>query len=149
MPLPSRRAQIVLAICGVLLLSLGVYSAALAYPPDQAEAGAKIYTARCSTCHGDVGQGLTDEFRMTWAEGDRNCWIPACHGGSPRKPDGFSIPRVVPALVGPGTLTKFPNALALHAFIAGRMPMQEPGVLTDDEYWALAAFLLRENGVRA
>jgi len=144
-----RHLRLFLIACGAVLMCCGLVSVVLAYSPDQAEAGAKIYTDRCSTCHGDVGQGLTDEFRATWASGDRNCWIPACHGGSPPKPDGFSLPRVVPALAGPGTLTRFPSALALHAFIRAKMPMQEPGVLSDDGYWALTAFLLRVNGVSA
>ncbi len=27
------------------------------------------------------------------------------------------------------------------------MPFEDPGVLTDDEYWQVTAFILRENGI--
>jgi mono/diheme cytochrome c family protein len=130
-----------------LLACLALVSGALAYAPEQATAGAVVFTDRCSTCHGDVGQGLTDEFRATWPEGHQNCWVPGCHGGNPPKPNGFTIPRSVAALAGPGTLVKFSTASALHGFIRAAMPYQEPGVLTDEQYWALTAYLLRQNGV--
>jgi len=34
------------------------------YPPTQADQGAQVYWFVCMVCHGDRGQGLTDEWRM-------------------------------------------------------------------------------------
>jgi mono/diheme cytochrome c family protein len=59
-----------------LVLYFGLVAIALAYTEDQARQGAGVFAFYCSTCHGDRGQGLTDEFRATWAPGDQYCWTP-------------------------------------------------------------------------
>ena len=53
-----------------------------AAPPGQLDRGASYYWGVCMACHGDYGQGLTDEWRNSFGE-DRNCWESGCHG-----PDG-------------------------------------------------------------
>ena len=121
-------------------------STALAYTESQAERGAEVYAFYCSTCHGDRGQGLTDEFRATWPPQDQNCWTPKCHGLN--HPDtGFVLPRHILGVIGPGTLANFTTAESLYTFIKLRMPYQDPSLLSEDERWALTAFLLREHGV--
>jgi cytochrome c len=114
--------------------------------PSQADHGAQLYWLNCLPCHGDVGQGLTDEFRDTYPPEDNNCWARGCHGNNPYE-GGFTLPTSVPRLIGPGALTKFSSVTNLHTFIQAAMPFEDPGVLTEDEYWQLAAFLLRENGI--
>jgi len=114
--------------------------------PDQADQGALVYYYNCMVCHGDRGQGLTDEFRSLWSPGDRNCWQAKCHGAN-HPPDGFEIVRYVPPVVGEGTLARSLNAQQLHSYLRTTMPWQTPGRLSDEEYWQLTAFLLRENGV--
>jgi hypothetical protein len=110
----------------------------------QVERAEPIYRLWCKTCHGDTGQGLTVEFRMTWPEEDQNCWQSKCHIEN-HPPGGFILPRTVPALVGPGTLAKFTTASDLFGFMSAAMPFQEPGVLEDQDYWDLTAYLLRLN----
>jgi len=110
----------------------------------QVERAEPIYRLWCKTCHGDAGQGLTVEFRMTWNEQDQNCWQSKCHSEN-HPPDGFILPRTVPAVVGPGALGKFGTAADLYAFIRAAMPFQDPGVLEDQDYWDLTAYLLRKN----
>ncbi|HET7010055.1 MAG TPA: c-type cytochrome [Anaerolineales bacterium] len=105
-----------------------------------------IYRLWCKSCHGDALQGLTVEFRMTWPEEDQNCWQSKCHSEN-HPPGGFILPRTVPALVGPGALSKFPTAAELYAFIRAAMPFQEPGILDEQDYWDLTAYLLRKNGL--
>src|SRR5215467_8930723 len=34
--------------------------------PSQADYGSQVYWLNCSPCHGDRGQGLTDEFRQQY-----------------------------------------------------------------------------------
>ncbi len=115
--------------------------------PSQADHGAQVYWLSCLPCHGDLGQGLTDEFRATYPPEDRNCWESGCHGERPYD-NGFKLPTSIPALVGADALQKFSNAAALQAYIKAAMPFWKPGSLTDEDAWAVTAFLLRENGLR-
>ena len=114
--------------------------------PSQADFGAQAYWLNCSPCHGDKAQGLTDEFRQQYPEEDRNCWTSHCHGKVTYE-NGFTIPRVIPALVGSGTLAKFPNAASLNGYIRAAMPFQKPNSLSEEDYYKITAFLLRQNGL--
>jgi hypothetical protein len=113
--------------------------------PGQADLGAEVYYKVCMACHGDQGQGLTDELRSLLGPQDANCWQSKCHAAN-HAPGGFVFPKVVPAVVTPAMATRFPSALALHDFIQTNMPFNKPGGLSDDEYWQLTAYLVRANG---
>jgi mono/diheme cytochrome c family protein len=115
------------------------------YPPTQASQGAHVYYLVCMACHGDKGQGLTDEWRNVLDEKDRNCWQSKCHASN-HPLEGFELPRTVPAIIGPGEMEIFRTALDLHDYIQARMPWQAPGSLSEDEYWQLTAFLVQANG---
>jgi cytochrome c len=114
--------------------------------PSQADYGAQVYWLSCLPCHGDRGQGLTDEFREVYPPEDRNCWNSGCHGKRPYQ-NGFTLPTKIPALVGQGALQKFPTAANLHGYIFAAMPFWKPGSLTEEESWQVTAFLLRQNGL--
>jgi len=114
--------------------------------PSQADFGAQEFWSRCLPCHGDRGQGLTDEFRETYPPEDRNCWLSGCHGTRPY-PDGWTIPAFVPPVIGAQALQRFQNAQALRDYICASMPYQWPGTLEDETCWELTAFLLRQNGL--
>ncbi len=135
----------ILGVVTVFLLSTS--SLAQANQPDQIDRGQAIYTHYCSTCHGDRGQGLTDEFRATWPLEDQNCWKSKCHAVN-HPPGGFVFPKVVPAVIGSGTLVRFETAQQLYNFIHSAMPYYAPGLLNSDQYWDLAAFLLSSNNVK-
>jgi mono/diheme cytochrome c family protein len=116
------------------------------YAPNQADRGAVVFAAHCEVCHGDVGQGL-DKWRLTWDEAHQNCSNYKCHGKD-YPPGGFYLPNnYAPALIGDHTLDRFQTARDLYAFISSRMPYQEPGTLPAEDYWALAAFLMRDHGI--
>jgi len=110
-----------------------------------ADLGSQVFWLYCMPCHGDRGQGLTDEFRQVYPPEDRNCWTSGCHGRRPY-PAGFTLPTLVPPLLGPNTLLRFNTALELHDYIRQSMPWQKPGSLAEDEAWQLTAFLVRERG---
>lgn len=110
--------------------------------PTQVEIGRYQYYYNCMPCHGDRGQGLTDEWRNVWVEDHRNCWARGCHTGKSELA-AFYIPRVVPPVAG---LNHFPTAQALFTFLRATQPPQRPGSLTDAEYWAVTAFLLYQSG---
>jgi hypothetical protein len=97
-------------------------------------------------CHGDRGQGLTEEWRSAWSPGDQNCWQSKCHAAN-HPPQGFELPVIIPGLIGEGTLPRFETAADLELFICERMPWYAPRTLDETTCWQLAAFLLRENGV--
>ena len=112
--------------------------------PSQADHGAQVYWLSCMPCHGDQGQGLTDEFRTTYPPEEEYCWESGCHGANPYE-SGFTIPKQIPALIGERTLAKFTDAAQLNAYIRATMPFWEPGSLTEEESWRVTAFLLRQN----
>lgn len=109
--------------------------------PTQIDVGRSLYYYHCMPCHGDYGQGLTDEFRGIWEEDHQNCWGRGCHGGRARD-EGFPIPTVIPAVNDPVRSEKlFPTEDELCAYLHSTHPPQNPGVLKDEEYQALAAYL--------
>lgn len=112
--------------------------------PTELELGKNLYWHWCMPCHGDVGQGLTDEFRGVWEPDHQNCWARGCHTG--RKEDtGFPIPTVVPAIVIADKLAQFPSLQALADFLQATHPPQHPGLLQADEYHAIAAYVFTMN----
>jgi hypothetical protein len=114
--------------------------------PTTADLGSRIFWLDCMPCHGDRGQGLTDEFRQLYPTEDRNCWASGCHGERPYE-NGFTLPARVPAVIGPGALDAFGSVAALDAYIRAAMPRQKPGSLAPTEYDQVVAFLARENGL--
>lgn len=112
--------------------------------PSQADHGAQVYWLSCLPCHGDKGQGLTDEFRTTYPPEEQYCWNRGCHGEVPYE-NGFKLPMKIPALIGETTLAKFSDAAQLNAYIRAAMPFWKPGSLTEEESWRVTAFILREN----
>lgn len=112
----------------------------------QADVGAEIYRLVCRDCHGDKGQGLTEDWIAQWDPEDQNCWQSKCHALN-HPPEGFLLPTAVPSVVGPSALSRFHTASDLHEFISENMPWHNPGSLQDEQYWQLAAYLLRENEI--
>ena len=108
----------------------------------QLDAGSLKYWGVCMACHGDVGQGLTEEWKDAFGE-DRNCWQSGCHGPD-HPPQGFLIPKdkVIPPVAIMGSLNRFKNAQELHDYILASMPWWDPGQLTDEEAWQVTAYIL-------
>jgi hypothetical protein len=117
---------------------------ALPANPTQLQRGAYLFWLNCITCHGDRGQGLSDEWRSVFVE-DANCWARGCHAG--RNGDqGFPIPHIVPAIISSsGDLPPFKTSELLFEYLRKTHPPQNPGFMPDSDYWALTAYLLVEN----
>jgi hypothetical protein len=113
--------------------------------PSEADQGRMLYWYHCMPCHGDQGQGLTDEWREVWVEDHQDCWARGCHAGRPGD-EGFPIPRVVPAVIGsPAGLANFSGVVDLASYLHEYHPPQRPGALDIDECRALAIFLIQAN----
>ncbi len=112
--------------------------------PTQLELGRNLYWHWCMPCHGDRGQGLTDEFRMIWEPDHQDCWAGGCHGGRPRD-EGFPIPTVVPALTREDRLGRFASLGELEGYLTETHPPQSPGILKPEEYEAISAWLFEMN----
>ncbi|MBN2549974.1 MAG: c-type cytochrome [Anaerolineales bacterium] len=114
--------------------------------PTQADLGAHVYYQVCMACHGDRGQGLTDEWREIWEE-DANCWQAECHGND-HPSWGFSFPPTCcTAIIGPISLPTFQNAQELFTYTITEMPWWNPGYLKTEEFWQVTAYLMRANHV--
>lgn len=94
-----------------------------------AEQGAEIYASQCASCHGQNGEG-----------------------GGP----GGDGPRLIIENAGPWEPgddkvigNYWPYATTVYDYARRAMPFFAPGSLTDDEYYAVTAYLLSENGVIA
>jgi cytochrome c5 len=109
--------------------------------------GREIYRLVCSACHGDKGQGLTTEWRMTWAPQDQNCWRSKCHGFN-HPSDGFFLPYS-PPVTNLARSRRFPTALDLQIYIQQSMPWQDPGSMLDERAWQVTAYVLTLNNIDA
>jgi quinol-cytochrome oxidoreductase complex cytochrome b subunit len=115
------------------------------YPPAQADTGAQIYWGMCMSCHGDKGQGLTEDWANSFPPEEKNCWDSGCHA-SDAPANSFVIPQTgIPALTGTGKLIRFSNSFELYRFIIENMPFFRSGSLTSGEAWSLTAYILRMN----
>lgn len=112
----------------------------------QVEYGAEVYRLVCKACHGDRGQGLTDDWRAKWPPGDQNCWQSKCHALN-HPPDGFYMPQV-PAVIGQ-PIRNFGTALDLYNYTHRFMPWHDPASMTEKESWSVTAYLLLINGINA
>lgn len=111
--------------------------------PTNLEMGRYLFWRHCMPCHGDAGQGLTDEFRVLWGE-HANCWDRGCHGGK-KDDEGFPIPTVIPAIVTEDHLMQFTSEEELFAYLKATHPPQYPGHLEDEEYHDIALILFKMN----
>ena len=97
-------------------------------PPGRgtAEEGAKIYAARCASCHGKTGK-----------EGPNDVLV-GRHTASGFK---FSQDPALRRTIG----SYWPYATTVFDYVRRAMPPAEPGSLTDNEVYALVAHLLAWN----
>jgi hypothetical protein len=113
--------------------------------PTPADLGHQVYYMHCMPCHGDVGQGLTDEWRNVWVDDHRDCWARGCHGGR-ADDEGFPLPKTIPAVMGAEASTlQYASSDELNAYLVRTHPPQRPGALEKAEYEEVTAYLWHEN----
>lgn len=85
--------------------------------------GAKVYATRCASCHGEGGTGDPAD-PLVGGIGSLDTDQPAKTVGS-----------------------FWPHATTLFDYTRRAMPLDAPQSLTDDEVYAVTAFILAENGI--
>ena len=114
--------------------------------PQPRDFGQQVYYLNCMPCHGDVGQGLTDEWRAVWEEDHQDCWASGCHGGRAGD-EGFPVPHTIPAVIGaPPILGNFHTPEELYDYLRLTHPPQRPGALSDTDYHNVTALLWDASG---
>lgn len=93
--------------------------------------GAAIYAGQCAICHGENLEGTPLAARLVPAPGDTVF------------PDG-EVPSSARAIG-----NYWPYATTLFDYIRRAMPFDRPGSLTDQEVYAVTAYLLARNGILA
>jgi mono/diheme cytochrome c family protein len=90
-----------------------------------AAAGAAVYAAKCQSCHGEKGAGQPND-RLVGGQG-------TLAGATPVRTIG----------------SYWPYATTVFDYVRRSMPYQQPQSLTNDEVYAVTAYLLHLNGVIA
>lgn len=105
--------------------NLNVFPDGTGLPPGRGTAieGRALFVGKCQGCHGEGGQGASAEELIGGAT--------PLNSATPDKTIG----------------TYWPFATTIFDFTRRAMPMDRPGSLTDDEVYALTAYLLFANGI--
>ena len=88
--------------------------------------GAEVYAALCAACHGEQLEGIPE------VGGDKLI------GGRGSLASGQPVKTVE---------SYWPYATTLFDYVKRAMPLPAPGSLTDDEVYAVSAFILAEAGI--
>lgn len=91
--------------------------------------GAMLYGAKCASCHGVRGEGIPPNPRLV--------------GREPRQ--GFPFGRDGKYVKTIGNY--WPYATTVFDYVRRTMPLTAPGSLTNDEVYALTAYLLAQNEI--
>ena len=94
--------------------------------------GARVYAEKCAACHGARGEGVGTAY-------------PRLVGREPRQ--GFPFGQDLKYVKTVGNY--WPHATTLVDYVRRAMPQTAPGSLTDDETYAVVAWLLAENEIVA
>ena len=90
--------------------------------------GAKIYAAKCASCHGKSGEGKPFD-RLVATDAGKNF--------------DFAMNRELTRAVG----NYWPYATTLYDYTYRAMPFLQPGTLTPDETYSLVAYILHLNEI--
>jgi S-disulfanyl-L-cysteine oxidoreductase SoxD len=104
-------------------ISIGPDGGGLPAGRGTAATGAAVYTAKCQSCHGEKGAGQPND-RLVGGQG-------TLAGPAPVRTVG----------------SYWPYATTIFDYVRRAMPYHQPQSLTDDEVYAVTAYLLALNGI--
>lgn len=132
-PPPSGRYDIGRAAtpAEVAALDIAILADGTNLPPGRGTVaqGAMVFGAKCASCHGVRGEGMPPNPRLV--------------GREPR--EGFPFGRDGKYVKTIGNY--WPYATTLFDYVRRAMPLTAPGSLTNDEVYAVTAWLLAQNEV--
>jgi mono/diheme cytochrome c family protein len=99
-------------------------------------AGATVYAAKCVACHGKNGEGIRQGTLQLG---------PKLIGRNPG--DAFDFNQSTQKEAAKTIGNYWPYATTLFDYVRRAMPQDRPGSLTDDEVYALTAYLLERNQI--
>jgi S-disulfanyl-L-cysteine oxidoreductase SoxD len=105
-------------------ISIGPDGAGLPPGSGTAKQGEAVFTAKCQACHGAKGAGQPND-RLVGGQG--------------------SLPGDKPAIKTVGSF--WPYATTLFDYVRRAMPFTAPGSMTDDEVYAVSAYILAEANI--
>jgi mono/diheme cytochrome c family protein len=115
---PASAAEIALVDIGIPPSGAGLPAGS-----GDARAGAKVYAAKCQSCHGDKGAGKPAD---------------ALVGGKGTLAAGNAVRTVG---------SYWPYATTLFDYTRRAMPLTAPRTLSNDEVYAVTAYVLHLNGI--
>lgn len=123
---PATKAEIARADIDVMPDGTGL-------PPGSGSVGAggKIYQARCASCHGVAGKGTAA--------------VPALVGRRPG--DAFDFAKSMKLEQEKTIGDYWPYATTVFSYVRKAMPYDHPGSLSNDQVYALTAWLLWKNQI--
>jgi mono/diheme cytochrome c family protein len=112
-------------------IEIGSDGAELPAGSGSVEAGSAIFAAKCASCHGAKGEGMAPAY-------------PALIGRDPKGENFvFDTDWKITRTIG----NYWPYATTVFDYVRRAMPQTAPGSLTNDEVYALTAYLLAANQV--
>jgi cytochrome c len=99
--------------------------------------GAAVFAAKCAVCHGPAGEG------QVGAPPAGSAAAPKLVGRDPREGFPFGQDPKLVKTVG----NYWPYATTVFDYVRRTMPLTAPGSLTNNEVYAVVAFLLAQNEV--
>jgi mono/diheme cytochrome c family protein len=94
--------------------------------------GVVVYAAQCAQCHGANGEGLPTFPRLVGRDS----------AGAPKPEFQFATTNKTKTIG-----NYWPHATTVFDYIKRAMPFAAPGSMTDDDVYAVTAYLLSANGI--
>jgi len=94
--------------------------------------GVVVYAAQCAQCHGANGEGLPTFPRLVGRDS----------AGAPKPEVQFATTNKTKTIG-----NYWPHATTVFDYIKRAMPFAAPGSMTDDDVYAVTAYLLSANGI--
>ncbi|HYW30147.1 MAG TPA: cytochrome c [Gemmatimonas sp.] len=96
--------------------------------------GAVVYAAQCAQCHGANGEGMPTFPKLVSRDS----------AGAPKPDFQFATVNTTKTIG-----NYWPHATTLFDYIRRAMPFATPGSMSDDDVYAVTAYLLAANGIIA
>ena len=116
-------------------IAIGPDGAGLPAGRGSATDGAVLYTQKCAACHGGKGEGLPGAYPALIGRDPKGENFPFAHDPEDRLTHTIG--------------NYWPHATTLFDYVRRAMPLTAPGSLSNDEVYALTAYLLVANQVIA